>query len=152
MDRFTKSSLPSSRHRFHDGCGSPLIDLGFRRGHLTFSDCQVIAVYFFWFSVSLIFWSGARSVCARFLRGRKHAYAHGRQHHRDSAIDPHVRPALSFLFGSWAGDASNLGIAANCLVMGVMLHQRKLVLFSGLPWKELGKAAITAVRCGLPEL
>ncbi|HEV2698151.1 MAG TPA: murein biosynthesis integral membrane protein MurJ, partial [Terriglobales bacterium] len=35
----------------------PLIDLVYRRGHLHFSDSQTTAVYFFWFSLSLAFWS-----------------------------------------------------------------------------------------------
>src|SRR5438874_3085951 len=35
----------------------PLIDLVYRRGHLHFSDSQTTAVYFFWFSLLLVFLS-----------------------------------------------------------------------------------------------
>src|SRR5205809_2552772 len=35
----------------------PLIDLVYRRGHFSFSDSQHTALYFFWFSLSLAFWS-----------------------------------------------------------------------------------------------
>jgi len=35
----------------------PVIDLVYRRGHFHFSDSRETAVYFFWFAVSLAFWS-----------------------------------------------------------------------------------------------
>ena len=35
----------------------PLIDLVYRRGHFRFSDSQETALYFFWFALSLCFWS-----------------------------------------------------------------------------------------------
>src|ERR1700690_2640102 len=35
----------------------PLIDLVYRRGHFLFRDAQEPAIYFFWFSFSLAFWS-----------------------------------------------------------------------------------------------
>ncbi|HTF42569.1 MAG TPA: lipid II flippase MurJ, partial [Terriglobales bacterium] len=127
----------------------PLIDLVYRRGHLTFTDSQEIAVYFFWFSASLIFWS-AQGLYARAF------YAAG------NTLTPMVAstvvtlaslPVYAALYHSYAVVglvvASNLGIAANCLVMAILLHRRKLVLISGLPWAELAKAGITAVAAGL---
>jgi len=45
--------------------------------------------------------------------------------------------------------ASDLGIAANCLAMALLLHQRKLVSFTQLQWLEIGKAALCAVIAGL---
>src|SRR5579871_553587 len=42
----------------------PLIDLVYRRGHFSFRDSQETAVYFFWFSLSLAFWS-AQALYAR---------------------------------------------------------------------------------------
>jgi putative peptidoglycan lipid II flippase len=126
----------------------PLIDIVYRRGHLTFADSQEIAVYFFWFSVSLIFWS-AQGLYARAF------YAAG------NTLTPMVAstivtllsiPMYAALFHAYSVVglvmASNLGIAANCLVMAVLLHQGKLVLISGLPWGELAKATITAVLAG----
>jgi putative peptidoglycan lipid II flippase len=127
----------------------PLIDLVYRRGHLTFADSQEIAVYFFWFSTSLIFWS-AQGLYARAF------YAAG------NTLTPMVAstvvtaasiPMYAALYHSYSVVglvvASNLGIAANCLVMAILLHRRKLVLISGLPWGELGKAGITALVAGL---
>ncbi len=126
----------------------PLIDIVYRRGHLTFTDSQEIAVYFFWFSVSLVFWS-AQGLYARAF------YAAG------NTLTPMVAstivtlasiPMYAVLYHAYSVVglvmASNLGIAANCLVMAILLHQRKLVLVSGLPWGELLKAAITAVIAG----
>jgi putative peptidoglycan lipid II flippase len=126
----------------------PLIDLVYRRGHLTFTDSQEIAVYFFWFSVSLIFWS-AQGLYARAF------YAAG------NTLTPMVAstvvtlasiPMYAVLYHAYSVVglvmASNLGIAANCLVMAILLHQKKLVRISGLPWGELAKATITAVVAG----
>lgn len=127
----------------------PLIDLVYRRGHLTFGDSQQIAIYFFWFSASLIFWS-AQGLYARAF------YAAG------NTLTPMVAstvvtlasiPMYAALYHAYSVVglvmASNLGIAANCLVMAILLNQRKLVPASGLPWGELGKAGITAVVAGL---
>jgi putative peptidoglycan lipid II flippase len=126
----------------------PLIDIVYRRGHLTFTDSQEIAVYFFWFSVSLIFWS-AQGLYARAF------YAAG------NTLTPMVAstivtlasiPIYAVLYHAYSVVglvmASNLGIAANCLVMAILLHQKKLVRISGLPWGELAKATITAVVAG----
>jgi len=49
---------------FMTAAALPLIDLVYRRGHLLFSDSQTTAVYFFWFSLSLAFWS-AQGLYAR---------------------------------------------------------------------------------------
>jgi len=41
--------------------------------------------------------------------------------------------------------ASDLGIFANTVALALLLHRRKLVMTSALPWKELGKAAFTSL-------
>jgi putative peptidoglycan lipid II flippase len=127
----------------------PLIDLVYRRGRLHFSDSQTTAVYFFWFSLSLAFWS-AQALYARAF------YAAG------DTLTPMVASSLITLasipmYGalyhalSTVGlvIASDLGIAANTLAIAVLLHRRKLVPADELQWRELGKAAITAVLAGL---
>ncbi len=46
--------------------------------------------------------------------------------------------------------ASDLGIAANAIVIAALLHFRGMVPFGGLNWKELGKSALVgAVSSGL---
>src|SRR5271167_2699439 len=42
----------------------PLLDLVYPRGHFQFSDAQITAIYFFWFSLSLAFWA-AQALYAR---------------------------------------------------------------------------------------
>jgi putative peptidoglycan lipid II flippase len=44
--------------------------------------------------------------------------------------------------------ASDLGIIANCSAMALLLHHRSLVSVRELNWKEIGKAATTAVFAG----
>src|SRR5579863_3096313 len=127
----------------------PVIDLVYRRGHFLFSDTQQTAIYFFWFSLSLAFWS-AQALYARAF------YAAG------NTLTPMVAsslitlasiPVYSILFHTYSGVglafASDLGIVANTLVIAVLLHHRKLIPTDELTWAELGKAALTAGVAGL---
>lgn len=127
----------------------PMIDLVYRRGRFTFADSQVTAVYFFWFSLSLIFWS-AQGLYARAF------YAAGNTFTpmlASTIITVASLPMYSALYRnlSFVGlaIASDLGIAANCIVIAVLLHQRKLVAGDELQWKELGKSTVIAVGSGL---
>ena len=129
----------------------PMIDLVYRlpRGHFNFSDSQATASYFFWFSLSLVFWS-AQGLYARAF------YAAG------NTLTPMVAsslitiaslPMYRALYHAFSSVglalASDLGIAANCLAMAILLNQRKLVSWGGLPWKELAKASVTAIAAGV---
>jgi len=122
----------------------PLIDLVYRRGHLHFSYSQTTAVYFFWFSLSLAFWS-AQGLYARAF------YAAG------NTLTPMIAstfitlaslPVYSALFREFSTVglviASDFGITANCLGIAFLLHRRGLVTADGLAWKEIGKAFVVA--------
>ena len=126
----------------------PLIDLVYRRGKFSFVDAQTSAVYFFWFSVSLVLWS-AQGLYARAF------YAAG------DTLTPMVAvtvitgaslPVYSILFHmfgvvglAWASD---IGIGMNLLALAGLLHYRKLVSLAEMRWGELGKAALTAIIAG----
>ena len=127
----------------------PLIDLVYRRGRFLFSDSQETAIYFFWFSLSLAFWS-AQGLYSRAF------YAAG------NTLTPMVAsslitlaslPIYSALYHTFStvglAMASDLGIVANTLALAILLHRRKLVPTGELQWGELGKAGITAVVAGL---
>ena len=126
----------------------PLIDLVYRRGHLHFSDSQITAVYFFWFSLSLAFWS-AQGLYARAF------YAAG------NTLTPMIAstvitvislPVYSVLYHAFSARglviASDLGIAANCLAVAILLHRRGLVPLRGLEWREIGKALLVSIVAG----
>lgn len=126
----------------------PLIDLVYRRGHFLLSDSRATALYFFWFSLSLAFWS-AQGLYARAF------YAAG------DTLVPMVAcslitaasiPVYSGLYRSFStvglALASDIGIAANTIVLAVLLHRRKLVLLNELRWAELAKTGITALAAG----
>ncbi len=130
----------------------PVIDLVYRRGRFTFLDSRETAALFFWFALSLAFWS-AQALYARAF------YAAG------NTLTPMVAatvitlmslPVYYALFHTLSvvglAIASDIGIAANTLVLAVLLHRRGLVPVSGLPWGELGKAALTAVVAGAAGL
>jgi putative peptidoglycan lipid II flippase len=126
-----------------------LIDLVYRRGRFQFGDSRETAVYFFWFALSLAFWS-AQALYARAF------YAAG------DTLTPMIAstvitiasiPMYGFLFRTMSvtglAIASDLGIVANTLAIALLLHQRKLVPAGILRWRELGKALLIAVAAGL---
>jgi putative peptidoglycan lipid II flippase len=126
----------------------PLIDLVYRRGHFSFTDSQVTAAYFFWFSLSLTFWA-AQGLYARAF------YAAG------DTLTPMVACTLvtiaslavyRALFHSLSvvglAIASDIGIIANAVAAALLLHRRKLVSLWDFPWFELGKAVVVAVMAG----
>ncbi len=126
----------------------PLIDLVYRRGKFLFVDSQTSAIYFFWFSLSLVLWS-AQGLYARAF------YAAG------DTLTPMVAvsvitllsmPVYSFLFHTFGvvglAWASDIGIGMNLLALAWLLHYRKLVSLSEMRWGELSKAAVTATVAG----
>jgi putative peptidoglycan lipid II flippase len=126
----------------------PLIDLVYRRGKFLFVDSQTGAVYFFWFSLSLILWS-AQGLYARAF------YAAG------DTLTPMIAvtivtfaslPMYSFFFHTFGvvglAWASDIGIGVNLAALAGLLHHRKLVSLRELRWDELGKAALTAAVAG----
>lgn len=126
----------------------PVIDLVYRRGRFGFHDSQSTAIYFFWFSLSLAFWS-AQGLYSRAF------YA------ASDTLTPMVAaslltllslPVYSALFHTLSvtglAIASDAGIVANTLALAIMLHRRKLVPAGDMRWGELGKAAITASFAG----
>lgn len=126
----------------------PLIDLVYRRGRFTFADSQTSAVYFFWFSLSLVLWS-AQALYARAF------YA------ASNTLTPMVAvtiitgislPIYSFFFHTFGvvglAWASNIGIGMNLIALAALLNYQGLVPLKGLRWDELGKSAATAIVAG----
>ncbi len=127
----------------------PMVDLLMRRGKFTFLNSREVAVYLFWFSLSLAFWA-AQGLYARAF------YAAG------DTLTPMVAatlitlatyPVYRYLYGLYSltglALASDFGIAANTIALAVLLQWRGLVRINGLPWKELLKAAVVAALAGL---
>jgi putative peptidoglycan lipid II flippase len=126
----------------------PLIDLVYRRGKFLFTDTETSAVYFFWFSLSLVLWS-AQGLYARAF------YAAG------DTLTPMIAvsvitllslPIYAFLFHTFGviglAWASDIGIGINLLALAGLLGHRGLVPLGGLRWKELGKAALVSLVAG----
>ena len=126
----------------------PVIDIVYRRGKFSFQDTQAASIYFFWFSLSLILWS-AQGLYARAFYAAGDTLTPMTAVTVITAISLPVYSMLFYKFGAvglaWASD---IGIGANLLALALLLHRRKLVRFGGLRWKELGKAALTAIIAG----
>ncbi len=126
----------------------PMIDLVYRRGKFLFVDAETSAIYFFWFSLSLALWA-AQGLYARAF------YAAGdtlTPMLAVSVITAASLPVYSVLFRAFGviglAWASDIGISINLLALALLLHSKKLVPLGELRWKELGKAALTAVVAG----
>jgi len=130
-------------------CALPLVDLVYRRGRFQFSDTQTTAVYFWWFSLSLAFWS-AQALYSRAF------YAAG------DTLTPMVAsslitlasiPIYGALYRTFStvglAIASDMGIVANTVAIAILLDRRKLVRLAQFPWRELGKVAFIAVFAGI---
>ena len=127
----------------------PLIDLVYRRGKFSFADTQTSAIYFFWFSLSLVLWS-AQGLYARAF------YAAGDTLTPMTAVTLITiasLPIYAFLFHTFGviglAWASDIGIGINLIALAALLNYRGLVPLGGLRWKELGKAILVAVVAGV---
>lgn len=121
----------------------PIVDLVYRRGSFTFADSRSTALYFLWFSLSLAMWS-SQALYARAF------YASGNTLTpmvASSLITVASLPMYKLLFHTFSvtglAIASDLGIAANTVVIALLLHIRGMVPLGGLNWKELGKSTLT---------
>ena len=126
----------------------PLIDLVYRRGRFSFADAQTSAVYFFWFSLSLVLWS-AQGLYARAF------YAAGDTLTPMTAVTIITiasLPIYAFFFHQFGviglAWASNIGIGINLIALAGLLNYKKLVPLGGLKWGELGKATFVAIVAG----
>jgi putative peptidoglycan lipid II flippase len=127
----------------------PLVDLAFRRGQFTFADSVSTAVYFAWFSLSLVLWS-AQALYARAF------YAAG------DTLTPMVAstliviaslPVYAAMFRHFdvvgLAMASDMGILLHTVALAWLLGRKKLVALNGLAWTELAKALATAIFAGV---
>jgi putative peptidoglycan lipid II flippase len=126
----------------------PVIDLVYRRGRFGFLDSKSTAVYFFWFSLSLAFWS-AQGLYARAFYAASDTLT---PMIAATALTLASLPLYSALFHNFSvmglAISSDIGIISNTVILAILLDRRGLVPFPDLKWGELGKAAITAVVAG----
>ena len=128
--------------------GPALVDLLLLGGRFDAADTAQTAVYFAVFSVALCLWS-AQAIYARAF------YAAG------NTLAPMVAgtvitlislPIYAVLY-RWHGamglaGASAVGITLQTLVLGVMLHQRRMVSLASLDVRELGRCLLAGTVAG----
>jgi putative peptidoglycan lipid II flippase len=123
----------------------PIIDLAFRHGHFTFIDAKATATYFFVFTISLALWS-AQAQYARAFYGAGDTLT---PMIASTIIVAASLPIYRSLFQRYdvvgLVVASDIGILMHTVVLAWLLHHKKMVLLSELPWLELMKALAIAV-------
>ena len=126
----------------------PLIDLLLRRGRFTIADTRETALYFYCFSLSLIFWS-VQGLYARAF------YAAGdmlRPMVAGTIITAASVPVYWYLFHHQGviglAFASDIAIVLHTLTLAVLLNSRKMVTIAGLDWQELARAISAAIIAG----
>lgn len=126
----------------------PLIDLVYRRGKFLFTDTETSAVYFFWFSLSLVLWS-AQGLYARAFYAAGDTLTPMVAVSLITLLSLPIYSALFHTFGvvglAWASD---IGIGINLLALAGLLHLRRLVPLDEMRWRELGKSAVAAALAG----
>jgi putative peptidoglycan lipid II flippase len=126
----------------------PLIDLVYRRGKFLIDDVQPTAIYFFWFSLSLVLWS-AQGLYARAFYAAGDTFTPMAAVSLITACSLPVYSLLFHTFGvvglAWASD---IGIGTNLLALALLLHRKRFVSLGELRWDELGKSTITAIAAG----
>jgi putative peptidoglycan lipid II flippase len=126
----------------------PIIDLAFRHGHFTFTDARETATYFFWFALSLALWS-AQAQYARAFYGAGDTLTPMVASTIIVALSLPVYRSFFHQFGvTGLAIASDVGILMHTVVLALLLHRKKMVSLSGLPWGELSKALATAAFAG----
>ncbi|HZR28140.1 MAG TPA: murein biosynthesis integral membrane protein MurJ [Terriglobales bacterium] len=126
----------------------PFVDIVYRRGKFTWDDSQQTALFFFWFALSLVFWS-AQALYARAF------YAAGNTLTpmlAGTVITAASLPMYAALFHSYLATgltiASDLGIFAHTVTLAVLLHRKRLVSLDDMNWRELGKALLVSAMAG----
>jgi putative peptidoglycan lipid II flippase len=127
----------------------PLVDLAFRRGRFTATDTRETATYFYVFSLSLVFWA----IQGLYARAFYAAADMVRPMVAGTIVTALSVPVYWFLFHQVGviglAFASDIAIVVHTLTLAVMLNTQGMVRFSGLSWKELGKAAAAACLAGV---
>lgn len=127
----------------------PLVDLAFRRGRFTASDTHETAIYFYVFSLSLVFWA-VQGLYARTF------YAAGdmlRPMVAGTMVTAASIPVYWFLFHRMGviglAIASDIAIVVHTVTLAVMLDARNMVSIVKLDWKEIAKASAAALLAGV---
>jgi len=127
----------------------PLIDLVYRRGRFDFQDSRETAVYFFWFALSLAFWSAQALYARAFYAAGNTLTPMVASTIVTLAALPIYRTLFAHLGVTGLVIASGLGILMHTVALAWLLDRKKLVLLGGLSWGELLKALGTAIVAGL---
>src|SRR5207245_10351816 len=118
----------------------PIIDLVYRRGHFLFYDSQQTAVYFFWFSLSLAFWS-AQGLYARAFYAACDTLT---PMIACSIITIASLPIYSTLFHTFSvtglAIASDIGVVGNTVSLAILFTAEDSFVLAACPCADLRKA------------
>jgi len=126
----------------------PLVQLIFLGGKFSGADARMCAGYFAIFCLAMFLWS-AQSIYARAF------YAAGNTFLpmvAGTIVTVVSLPVYAGLYRAWGAMglavASDVGITLQTLVLGILLHQKRMVSLASLDYRELGRCVLAAVTAG----
>jgi putative peptidoglycan lipid II flippase len=126
----------------------PLVELVFRGGRFSGLDSQACAAYFAVFCLSMFLWS-AQSIYARAFYAAGNTFLPMVAGTAVTLVSIPVYAALYHGMGAMGlAVASDLGIALQTVVLGVLLHQRRMVSLASLDYAEIGRCLLAGVASG----
>jgi putative peptidoglycan lipid II flippase len=129
--------------------GGPAIDLVFTGGRFTTHDSYECALYFAVFSLSLFLWS-AQAIYARAYYAAGNTMAPMAAGTAITVLSLPLYAALYHSYGAMGlAAASDVGIAAQTLVLAAMLHSRRMVSLASLDYAEMGRCLTAALGGGV---
>jgi putative peptidoglycan lipid II flippase len=127
---------------------TPLVELLFQGGRFSATDARECAAYFAVFSVSIFLWS-AQSIYARAFYAAGNTFVPMAAGTVVTVVSLPIYYSLYHAQGAMGlALASDIGIALQTVVLGVLLHQRHMVSLASLDYVELGRCLLAAVGAG----
>jgi putative peptidoglycan lipid II flippase len=126
----------------------PLVDLLFTGGRFSSADARLCAAYFAVFSISLFLWS-AQAIYSRAFYAAGNTFV---PMVAGTIVTVASLPIYYFFYRTHGAMglamASDVGIAMQTLLIGLLLHQRRMVSLASLEYAEMGRCLLAGITGG----
>jgi putative peptidoglycan lipid II flippase len=126
----------------------PLVDLLFTGGRFSAADARECATYFAVFSISLFLWS-AQAIYSRAFYAAGNTFV---PMVAGTIVTVASLPIYYFFYRTHGAMglamASDIGIAMQTLLIGLLLHRRRMVSLASLEYAEMGRCLLAGIAGG----